>query len=103
VTSRSRPLAAAAAELLSAWTRAAAEAEPWAPLTAREFAVARLVAEGHTNGEIGAELHVAPRTASAHVEHILAKLGVGRRAEIAAWVADRPVLHSRPHGRDREE
>ena len=37
------------------------------------------------------------------VEHILAKLGVGRRAEIAVWVARNPVLHSRPHGDDREE
>jgi ATP/maltotriose-dependent transcriptional regulator MalT len=37
--------------------------------------------------ELAERLHVAPRTASAHVEHILAKLGVGRRAEVAAWVA----------------
>jgi DNA-binding CsgD family transcriptional regulator len=77
--------------------------DPWAPLTAREFEVARLVAEGSTNAAIGAHLGVSPRTISAHVEHILAKLGVGRRAEIAAWVAARPVLHSRPHGKDREE
>ena len=43
------------------------------------------------------------KTVAAHVEHILAKLGVGRRAEIAAWTASGPVLHSRPHGGDREE
>lgn len=61
------------------------------------------VAEGMTNARIVQELHVAPKTVSAHVEHILAKLGVGRRAEIAAWVAKGLVLHSRPHGRDREE
>jgi DNA-binding CsgD family transcriptional regulator len=77
--------------------------DPWAPLTAREYEVARLVADGLTNVEIAARLRVAPKTASAHVEHILAKLGVGRRAEIAAWTAGRPVLHSRPHGDDREE
>lgn len=59
--------------------------EPWRPLTAREFGVARLIAEGRTNAEIAAELGIAPKTASAHVEHILAKLGVARRAEIAAW------------------
>ena len=40
-----------------------------------------------TNAEIAAELTIAPKTASSHVEHILAKLGVTRRAEIAAWVA----------------
>jgi DNA-binding CsgD family transcriptional regulator len=57
------------------------------PLTAREFEVARLVAEGATNREIAERLVIAPKTASAHVEHILAKLGVSRRAEIAAWVS----------------
>jgi DNA-binding CsgD family transcriptional regulator len=61
--------------------------EPWRPLTAREFEVARLIADGLTNGEIAERLEIAPKTASAHVEHILAKLSVTRRAEIAAWTA----------------
>jgi len=61
--------------------------EPWRPLTAREFAVARLVTEGLTNAEIAAELAIASKTASSHVEHILAKLGASRRAEIAAWAS----------------
>jgi DNA-binding CsgD family transcriptional regulator len=46
-----------------------------------------LIAEGLTNAEIAGELSIAPKTASSHVEHILAKLGVTRRAEIATWVA----------------
>ncbi len=29
--------------------------------------------------------------------------GAGRRSEIAAWAAGIGVLHSRPHGGDREE
>ena len=62
--------------------------EPWRPLTSREFEVARLISEGMTNAEIGDALSISPKTASAHVEHILAKLGVARRAEIAAWVAN---------------
>jgi DNA-binding CsgD family transcriptional regulator/tetratricopeptide (TPR) repeat protein len=101
----SPPLIAAADELLNAIGRRDADAppEPWAPLTAREFSVARLIADGLTNGEIATELTIAPKTVAAHVEHILAKLGVGRRAEIAAWAAGISVLHSRPHGRDREE
>jgi DNA-binding CsgD family transcriptional regulator len=82
---------------------AAGSSDPWWPLTAREWEVARLVADGHTNGEVADRLGVSPRTVSAHVEHILARLGVARRAEIAAWAARRPVLHSRPHGEDREE
>ena len=96
------PVVAAAADA-AADRRRRAGGEPWAPLTAREFEVARSVADGLTNAAIAADLGVSPRTVSAHVEHILAKLGVGRRAEIAAWVAARPVLHSRPHGDDREE
>ncbi|HUQ79106.1 MAG TPA: AAA family ATPase [Patescibacteria group bacterium] len=96
-------LSAAATEILLGAGRGQAAAEPWAPLTAREFEVARLVADGLTNPLIASELGVAPKTVAAHVEHILAKLGVGRRAEIAAWIGSRPVLHSRPHGGDREE
>ena len=61
--------------------------EPWRPLTAREFAVARLVSEGYTNAEIANSLGIAPKTASSHVEHILAKLGASRRAEIATWAS----------------
>ena len=62
-----------------------ADQEPWHPLTTREFEVARKIAEGLTNAELADELSISPRTAGSHVEHILAKLGVSRRAEIAAW------------------
>jgi DNA-binding CsgD family transcriptional regulator len=62
--------------------------EPWRPLTAREFAVARLISEGLTNAEIADSLGIAPKTASSHVEHILAKLGASRRAEIATWASN---------------
>ena len=62
--------------------------EPWRPLTVREFAVARLISEGLTNGEIADSLGIAPKTASSHVEHILAKLGASRRAEIATWASN---------------
>ena len=85
----SRPLAERAAQLLRDARGRRQFAAPWAPLTAREFDVARLVAEGRTNPEIATELTIAPKTASAHVEHILAKLGLARRAEIAAWVSRR--------------
>jgi DNA-binding CsgD family transcriptional regulator len=61
--------------------------EPWRPLTAREFAVARLITAGLTNAEIARELSIASKTASRHVEHILAKLGASRRTEIAAWAS----------------
>ncbi|HET9456889.1 MAG TPA: LuxR C-terminal-related transcriptional regulator, partial [Candidatus Limnocylindrales bacterium] len=99
----SGPLRSAAEAVLATTGRRGDGGEAWAPLSAREFEVARLVAAGLTNREIGAELDVAPKTVGAHVEHILAKLGAGRRAEIGAWVTSVGVLHSAPHGGDREE
>lgn len=83
----SRPLIERADELARAGRGRGSLDEPWRPLTAREFEVARLIADGLTNAEIADQLTIAPKTASAHVEHILAKLGVARRAEIAAWTA----------------
>ena len=52
-------------------------------LTARELTVLSLVAEGHTNREIGASLFISEKTASVHVSRILAKLGVRSRVEAA--------------------
>jgi DNA-binding CsgD family transcriptional regulator/tetratricopeptide (TPR) repeat protein len=76
-----------AADALIDAPRRGRPAQPWDPLTEREYTVARLVMDGLTNREIAAELYLSPKTVSAHVEHILTKLGVGRRAEIAAWAA----------------
>ena len=56
----------------------------FADLTPRELEVLRLVAEGRTNGEIGAALFISTKTASVHVSNILAKLGVSGRGEAAA-------------------
>jgi len=83
----SQPLAARASELLREARARHPTDEPWHPLTAREFEVARLIAAGQTNAEIAASLFIAPKTASSHVEHILAKLGASRRSEIAVWAA----------------
>jgi DNA-binding CsgD family transcriptional regulator len=83
----SAPLIARIDELSEIAHRHGSFDEPWRPLTTREFEVARLIASGMTNAEIAGELAIAPKTASAHVEHILAKLGVARRAEIATWAA----------------
>jgi DNA-binding CsgD family transcriptional regulator/tetratricopeptide (TPR) repeat protein len=86
----SRPLVDRAGVLARQTRGRVAEDEPWHPLTARELEVARLIAAGSTNAEIAAELRIAPRTAGAHVEQILAKLGASRRAEIATWVSTVP-------------
>lgn len=83
----SEPLQARAEELRRQARGRGSEEEAWHPLTAREFEVARHVGAGLTNAQIAAELFLSPKTVSAHVEHILAKLGASRRAEIASWVA----------------
>jgi DNA-binding CsgD family transcriptional regulator len=61
---------------------------PPAGLSPRELEVLRLMAEGHTNREIGAALFISEKTVSVHVSRILAKLGAANRAE-AATIAHR--------------
>ena len=55
------------------------------PLTPREQEVAALVGQGLTNREIAARLVIAEHTAENHVVHILNKLGVRSRVQIATW------------------
>ncbi len=66
-------------------TRRTAPATDGNPLSRRETEVAALVAQGMTNRQIASTLGVSPRTADRHIENILVKLVVGRRAQIAAW------------------
>ena len=57
------------------------------PLSQRELEVARLVADGLTNKEIGTRLFISEHTVDSHVRGILNKLGFDSRARIAAWIA----------------
>ncbi len=56
-------------------------------LTPRELEVAALVARGHTNRAIAAELGISPATAARHVSHVMGRLGAASRAQVAAWAA----------------
>ena len=56
------------------------------PLAKRELEVARLVAEGLSNKQIGARLFISDRTVAAHVTNIMNKLGLNSRAQIAVWM-----------------
>ena len=59
-------------------------------LAKREAEVARLVAEGLSNKQIGARLFISERTVDSHVRSILNKLGFNSRAQIAGWVSSVP-------------
>jgi predicted ATPase/DNA-binding CsgD family transcriptional regulator len=56
-------------------------------LAKREVDVARLIADGLSNKQIGARLFISERTVDSHVRSILNKLGVSSRSQIARWVA----------------
>jgi DNA-binding CsgD family transcriptional regulator len=68
----------------------AAEPEPLR-LTRRELEVAELVGQGLTNREIARRLVLSERTAQNHVQHILTKLGLANRSQVAVWVNSRKL------------
>lgn len=61
-------------------TKSAAEGA----LTAREQEILALVAQGHTNAQIGRRLFISSKTVSVHVSNVMAKLGARGRTEAVA-------------------
>ena len=51
-------------------------------LSARERELVTLVAQGHTNAQIAARLHISVRTVSSHLDRIRDKTGARRRADL---------------------
>jgi DNA-binding NarL/FixJ family response regulator len=62
------------------------------PLTEREIEVLRLVAKGHANKEIAAQLDITERTARTHVSNILGKLDLASRTQAALWAIEHRVV-----------
>ena len=96
-------------DLVEAVRRAATRAHAPEPgpradnLTEREFEVLTLLALGHTNAEIGAQLHLSVRTVEAHRAHLQRKLRRPSRAELVRYALDHGLLHGAedPHAASR--
>jgi non-specific serine/threonine protein kinase len=76
----------------------AAEAAGGFELTGRELEVARLVADGLSNPDIASKLFVSRATVKTHVSHILRKLALDSRVQLATWVAARDPGSAAPTG-----
>jgi HD-GYP domain-containing protein (c-di-GMP phosphodiesterase class II) len=61
-------------------------------LTAREAEVLGLIAAGCSSREVAERLHISPRTAEHHVEHVYAKIGVSSRAAAALFALRHDLL-----------
>jgi len=57
-------------------------------LTKRELEIGDLVGQGLTNREIATRLVISVRTAEAHINHILTKLGLSNRTQLATWMTE---------------
>lgn len=67
--------------------RRAGTDDPTATLTPSERKVLLLIGEGLSNREIGENLGIAEKTVKNHITSLLAKMGLQRRTQVAAWVA----------------
>lgn len=61
-----------------------------APISPREYDVLRLVATGHTNVEIGAELGLSINTVKTYLQNVMQKLDARNRAQV--------ITNARAHG-----
>src|SRR5438552_6303056 len=62
-------------------------------LTPRELEILRLVAEGLTNKEIAARLHVEQQTVKNHMHNILERLSLRRRQQAVQYAWEAGMLH----------
>jgi DNA-binding NarL/FixJ family response regulator len=67
-------------------------AGPVEPLTPREQEVLKLIAEAHTNREIGEILHLAEKTVESHRGNLLRKLGMRDRVELVRYAIRRGLI-----------
>ena len=76
-----------AARLLERLRRPAEPPDPLAELTDQERRILDLIGEGLTNRQIGERMFLAEKTVKNYVSNLLAKLGMERRTQAAAFIA----------------
>ncbi|MEX5718609.1 response regulator [Geodermatophilus maliterrae] len=74
--------------VLERMRRAAEPAGPLAGLSAQERTVLQLIGEGLTNRQIGERMFLAEKTIKNYVSHLLAKLGLERRTQVAVLATE---------------
>jgi len=91
--SRGEPFLTGAAQrrLVREWL-ADPDAGPTEPLTPREQEVLKLIAEAHTNREIGEILHLSEKTVESHRGNLLRKLGMRDRVELVRYAIRRGLV-----------
>jgi DNA-binding NarL/FixJ family response regulator len=55
-------------------------------LTSREVQIVELIASGLSNKEISRRLNIGISTTKSHVHHLLGKLALQRRGQLAQWI-----------------
>ncbi len=92
---RGEPVLTNAAErsLIRAWM-ADDSSGPVEPLTPREQEVLKLIAEAHTNREIGEILHLSAKTVESHRGNLLRKLGMRDRVELVRYAIRRGLVEA---------
>jgi DNA-binding NarL/FixJ family response regulator len=85
---------AAASALVRDYLERAARGEetPTDPLTPRELAVTKLIAEGLTSEEIAGTLVISTSTVNRHRDNILEKLGMRNRVELTRYAIRRGLV-----------
>jgi len=75
------------AQMMDRLRKQADEQDPLAGLTEQERRILELIGEGLTNRQIGERMFLAEKTVKNYVSSVLAKLGMERRTQAAAFVA----------------
>jgi NarL family two-component system response regulator LiaR len=68
------------------------------PLTERELEVLKLIAQGHSNREIGEQIHLSERTVGKYASNILDKLHLANRTQAALYALRKGIADLEPDG-----